>query len=123
MRHLILLLGSLVLALSCASPASSRQSTIPTPAMLQALEGNYTLKLVSGEDTRYSTAVVKEIAAGQFQVARITVYGPILYSFTLGADATVQSEELGQGSISYQPNIRKTTIHFEKGGIVCELTR
>ena len=123
MRLFSLLTGALLMALSCASPASSGQTTIPTPAMLQGLEGNYTLKMVSGEETRYSTAVVKEIAAGQYQVARITVYGPILYGFTLGADATVRSEELGQGSITYQPNIKKTTIHFEKGGIVCELTR
>ena len=122
MRHL-LLIGAFVLALSCASSVSSQQSTIPTPAMLQALEGNYTLKMVSGEDVRYSTAVVKEIAAGQFQVARITVYGPILYGFTLGANATVSSEELGQGNVTYQPNIKKTTIHFEKGGIICELSR
>ena len=123
MRHLSLLIGALMLALSCASSASSQQSTIPSPAILQALEGNYTLKYVSGEDTRYSTAVVKEIAAGQYQVARITVYGPIMYGFTLGPGATVSSEELGQGSITYQANIKKTTIHFEKGGIVCELSR
>ena len=123
MRQLTLLIGALALALSCASPASSGQSTLPTPAMLQALEGNYTLKMVSGEDTRYSTAVVKQIAAGQYQVARITVYGPVMYGFTLGADASVQSEELGNGSITYQPQLKKTTIHFEKGGIVCELTR
>ena len=123
MRQLTLLIGALALALSCASSASSQQSTIPTPAMLQALEGNYTLKYVSGDETRYSTAVVTEIAAGQYQVARITVYGPIMYGFTLGADATVHSEELGQGSITYQPNIKKTTIRFEKGGIVCELSR
>ena len=123
MSHRTFLIGALLLALSCASSVSSQQSTIPTPAMLQALEGNYTLKWVAGEDTRYSTAVVKELAAGQYQIARITVYGPILYGFTLGADATVQSEELGRGSITYQPNIKKTTIHFEKGGIVCELSR
>jgi hypothetical protein len=122
MRHLILA-GVLALALSCASSVSSQQTTIPSPAILQALEGNYTLKMVSGEDTRYSTAVVKEIAAGQYQVARITVYGPIMYGFTLGADATVRSEELGEGSITYQPQLKKTTIHFEKGGIVCELSR
>ncbi len=123
MRLFSFLIGTLMLALSCASPASSGQSTIPTPAMLQALEGNYTLKMVSGGETRYSTAVVKEIATGQYQVARITVYGPILYGFTLGADATVLSQELGPGNITYQPHIKKTTIHFEKGGIVCELTR
>ena len=72
MRQLIFA-GVLALALSCASSVSSQQTTIPSPAILQALEGNYTLKMVSGEDTRYSTAVVKEIAAGQYQVARITV--------------------------------------------------
>ena len=122
MRQLIFA-GVLALALSCASSVSSQQTTIPSPAILQALEGNYTLKMVSGEDTRYSTAVVKEIAAGQYQVARITVYGPIMYGFTLGADATVRSEELGEGNVTYQPQLKKTTIHFEKGGIVCELSR
>ena len=46
-----------------------------------------------------------------------------MYGFTLGADATVRSEELGEGNVTYQPQLKKTTIHFEKGGIVCELSR
>lgn len=117
---LLLLLGS---ALACGPRAGSSATGVPPAEVLEQLPGNYTMKMVSGTDTRYSTAVVKEVAVGQYQVARITVYGPVYYVFTLGPSATLQSEQLGQGSVTYQPHIQKLTLHFEKGTSVCELSR
>ena len=108
--------------LSCG-PRSSSASTIPSPEILRNLSGNYSMKMVVDGDVRYSTAVVSEIAVGQFQIARITVYGPVRYGFTLGQNAAVSSQELGNGQVTYQQHIKKTTIHFEKSGSVCELTR
>ena len=66
--------------------------------VLRRLEGNYAMKMVTDGKTRYSTATVKELAVGQFQIARITVYGPVYYGFLLSGDGTVHSEELGDRS-------------------------
>lgn len=97
---------------------------IEAPAhVLQELPGNYTLKTTAGDSTRYSTAVVTEIAQGEYQISRVTVYGPVLYGFKLGEHAVVASEELGEGSVTYIPALKKTTISFEKGGSVCELSK
>lgn len=95
---------------------------MPGPEVLDNLSGNYALKTVIGPETHYSTAVVKEIADGQFQIARITVYGPVLYSFKLNG-AAVQSPELGSGEVRYKADIKKITIHFEKENSICELSR
>ena len=99
--------------LSCGS-GQSTSSTVPSPEVLQSLPGNYSMKIQLDGQTHYSTAVVSQVAVGQYQIARITVYGPVRYGFTLGPDATVQSQELGEGCITYQLHIKKTTIRFEK---------
>ena len=117
---ILMLLGGL---LSCGPRTGSSAVTAPPAEVLQQLSGNYTMKMVVADETRYSTAVVKELGNRQFQVARITVYGPVYSVFTLGPDASLASEQLGQGSVSWQPHIQKLTLHFEKGTSVCELSR
>ena len=66
---------------------------------------------------------VKKIAERQYQIARVTVYGPTVYSFTIAEDGTVSSDELGSGSISYRSDLKLTTIRFEKTNFLCELSR
>lgn len=105
---------------------SNRNNNLPIEASAKVLEdlpGNYTLKTTADDSVRYSTAVVTEIAKGEYQISRVTVYGPVLYSFKLGEHALVESEELGSGAVTYQPGIKKTTIRFEKGGSLCELSK
>ncbi|MBR1570513.1 MAG: hypothetical protein IJ651_07265 [Bacteroidales bacterium] len=112
--------------LSCGFGGNSRtsQETEGVPqSVLQNLEGNYAMRQTSSDGTHYSTAVVKEIAEGQYQIARITVYGPVLYGFTVGEQASVSSAELGEGSISYKASIKKTTIRFQKEDFICELSK
>lgn len=114
--------GLLFLALSCGTGNNTgrgEESVLPP----EPLSGNYSMKMVVNGETRYSTAIVKEMGEGSFQIARITVYGPVHYSFTLEADASVVSEELGEGRVTYQRSIKKTTIRFEKAGALCELSR
>jgi hypothetical protein len=110
---------------SCGGPSSASSSQDePVPAtVLQELEGNYSMKLTDPAGTRYSTAVVKEVAARQYQIARITVYGPVLYGFTLGEGASVSSQELGTGTVSYKASIKKTTISFKNQEFTCELSK
>ena len=91
-------------------------------SVLHSLEGNYTMKTTDPSGTRYSTAVVKELGSKEFQVARITVYGPGYYGFTLDG-SSVNSAELGSGSVTYKANIKKTTISFQKQEFTCELSR
>ena len=87
------------------------------------IDGNYSMKIMGGEKAHYATATVTEIAEGQYQISRITVYGPVLYGFTLLQNGQVVSEELGHGTVSYKEKIDKTTIRFEREDSICELTR
>ena len=90
---------------------------------LENLEGSYSMKITSAGETNYTSATVQRIADDRYSIARVTVYGPMHYSFTLSEDGTVFSEELGAGFAAYKPGIDKTTIRFEKESIVCELTK
>jgi hypothetical protein len=108
---------------SCGGRSASRETDTVTPEILRDLPGNYSMKMTDPSGTHYSTAVVKEIAAGQYQIARITVYGPVHYGFTLEENASVRSVELGSGTVSYKSAIKKTTIRFQKEEFVCELSK
>lgn len=119
----ILFLSVLALGLTACGGRNNNQPIEAAPRILEDLPGNYTLKTTVDDSVRYSTALVTQIAEGQYQISRITVYGPVLYNFTLGEHATVESAELGSGAVTYQPNIKKTTIRFEKGGSLCELSK
>jgi hypothetical protein len=111
------------LVFSCGGPSASSgtEETVPSSVLL-SLEGNYSMKLTDQQGTHYSTAVVKELASHQFQIARITVYGPVYYGFTLDG-TSVSSAELGSGDISYKESIKKTTIRFQKQEFICELSK
>lgn len=118
-----LIAGLVFMLLSCG-PGNGSAGSQAASVSPESIPGNYSMKMVVGSDTRYSTAIVKSNPDGSFQIARITVYGPVNYSFQIGADASsVSSEELGKGQIVYQPSIKKTTIRFEKEGALCELSR
>ena len=70
-----------------------------------------------------ATASVKKIAERQYQISRVTVYGPAVYTFTVTDDGAVSSEELGAGTVSYRSDLKLTTIRFEKTNFLCELSR
>lgn len=119
---LILSVALAVLLCSCGGPSvSSAEEAVPS-SILHSLEGNYTMKTTDPSGTHYSTAVVKELGSKQFQIARITVYGPVYYGFTLDG-TSVDSAELGSGAVTYKANIKKTTISFQKQEFTCELSR
>ncbi len=121
--HPLLSLALAAFLCSCGGQTGTSSREAVPPSVLQALEGNYSMKLTDPEGSRYSTAVVRETAPNQFQIARITVYGPVYYSFTLGSDASVSSAQLGTGSVSYKAAIKKTTILFQKQEYTCELSK
>jgi hypothetical protein len=111
------------LALAGCAPKNKNLPIEAPQSVLEDLPGNYTLKTTVDDSVRYSTAVVTQIASGEYQISRVTVYGPVLYGFKLGEHAAVSSEELGTGSVTYTPSVKKTTISFEKGGSLCELSK
>lgn len=123
MRKLFMLSAALVLLLAGCAPKNKNLPIEAPASVLEDLPGNYTLKTTVDDSVRYSTAVVTQIAAGEYQISRITVYGPVLYGFKLGEHAVVESEELGSGAVTYTPAIKKTTISFDKGGSLCELSK
>jgi len=92
-------------------------------SFMDDLEGNYSFSLKAGEEVSYSTAVVKLIATHMYQVTRMTVYGPMHYSFEVTGGKSLYSEEMGEGTASYKPELDKTMLHFEKENVVCELSK
>ena len=107
----------------CAGRSVQRVSVLPDVQKIGNLEGSYSMKFTSDGETRYATASVKKVAERQYQIARVTVYGPTVYSFTVAEDGTVSSEELGTGTVSYRSDLKLTTIRFEKTNFLCELSR
>ena len=107
----------------CAGRSVQQVSALPDVQKIGNLEGSYSMKFTSDGETRYATASVKKIAERQYQIARVTVYGPTVYSFTVAEDGTVTSDELGSGSVSYRSDLKLTTIRFEKTNFLCELSR
>ena len=123
MRKTVILATLAAMSLA-ACTSKNKNLPIEAPAsVLETLPGNYTLKTTVDDSVRYSTATVKQIAEGEYQISRVTVYGPVIYGFKLGEHAVVSSEELGNGAVYYTPGIKKTTISFEKGGSLCELSK
>ena len=116
---------SLAVALlaGCAGRSVQQVSALPDVQKIGNLEGSYSMKFTSDGETRYATASVKKVAERQYQIARVTVYGPTVYSFTVAEDGSVSSEELGAGSVTYRSDLKLTTIRFEKTNFLCELTR
>ena len=116
---------SLAVALlaGCAGRSVQQVSALPDVQKIGNLEGSYSMKFTSDGETRYATASVKKVAERQYQIARVTVYGPAVYSFIVAEDGSVSSEELGAGSVSYRSDLKLTTIRFEKTNFLCELTR
>ena len=108
---------------SCAGRSVQQVSLLPDVQKIGNLEGSYSMKFTSDGETRYATASVKKIAERQYQISRVTVYGPAVYTFTVAEDGTVTSEELGTGTITYRSDLKLTTIRFEKTNFLCELSR
>ncbi|MDY6464441.1 MAG: hypothetical protein SPK80_07540 [Bacteroidales bacterium] len=123
LRYLAFLTVLCALLAGCAGRSVRQVSTVPDVQKIGNLEGSYSMKFISEGETRYATASVKKIAERQYQIARVTVYGPAVYTFTVTDDGTVSSEELGAGTVSYRSDLKLTTIRFEKTNFLCELSR
>jgi len=123
LRYLAFLSVLCALLAGCAGRSVRQVSTVPDVQKIGNLEGSYSMKFISEGETRYATASVKKIAERQYQIARVTVYGPAVYTFTVTDDGTVSSEELGAGTVSYRSDLKLTTIRFEKTNFLCELSR
>ena len=123
LRYLAFLTVLCALLAGCAGRSVRQVSTVPDVQKIGNLEGSYSMKFISEGETRYATASVKKIAERQYQIARVTVYGPAVYTFTVTDDGTVSSEELGAGTVSYRSDLKLTTIRFEKTKFLCELSR
>ena len=108
---------------SCAGRSVQQVSLLPDVQKIGNLEGSYSMKFTSDGETRYATASVKKVAERQYQIARVTVYGPTVYTFTVAEDGTVSSDELGTGTVIYRSDLKLTTIRFEKTNFLCELSR
>ena len=123
LRLAFLVLACALVLEGCAGRSVQQVSLLPDVQKVGNLEGSYSMKFTSDGETRYATASVKKVAERQYQIARVTVYGPTVYSFTVAEDGTVDSEELGTGMISYRSDLKLTTIRFEKTNFLCELSR
>ena len=123
LRLAFLALASAAVLAGCAGRSVQQVSLLPDVQKVGNLEGSYSMKFTSDGETRYATASVKKVAERQYQISRVTVYGPTVYSFTVAEDGAVSSEELGTGTITYRSDLKLTTIRFEKTNFLCELSR
>ena len=123
LRYLAFLTVLCAALAGCAGRSVRQVSSVPDVQKIGNLEGSYSMKFISEGETRYATASVKKVAERQYQIARVTVYGPAVYTFTVTDDGTVSSEELGAGTVSYRSDLKLTTIRFEKTNFLCELSR
>ena len=123
LRLAFLALACATALVGCAGRPVQQVSLLPDVQKIGNLEGSYSMKFTSDGETRYATASVKKIAERQYQIARVTVYGPTVYTFTVAEDGSVSSEELGTGTVSYRSDLKLTTIRFEKTNFLCELSR
>ena len=87
-RLVLFALAAAVVFGSCAGRSVQQVSLLPDVQKIGNLEGSYSMKFTSDGETRYATASVKKIAERQYQIARVTVYGPTVYSFTVAEDGT-----------------------------------
>ena len=122
-RLAFLALAAAAFLAGCAGRSVQQVSVLPDVQKVGNLEGSYSMKFTSDGETRYATASVKKVAQRQYQISRVTVYGPAVYTFTVAEDGTVTSEELGTGTITYRSDLKLTTIRFEKTNFLCELSR
>ena len=123
LRLAFLALACATVLVGCAGRPVQQVSLLPDVQKIGNLEGSYSMKFTSDGETRYATASVKKIAERQYQIARVTVYGPTVYTFTVAEDGSVSSDELGNGTVSYRSDLKLTTIRFEKTNFLCELSR
>ena len=123
LRLALLALACATVLVGCAGRSVQHVSLLPDVQKIGNLEGSYSMKFTSDGETRYATASVKKIAERQYQIARVTVYGPTVYTFTVAEDGSVSSDELGNGTVSYRSDLKLTTIRFEKTNFLCELSR
>lgn len=104
---------------------SVAKTELNASAAIGRIEGNYTLReknagvLVNG----IRTATIKKTSETQAKILVVTEYGPELYEFTLNADGSVVSEQLGKGEITYNEKLDKITLTFKQGERICEFTK
>ena len=106
-----------------AAELKETEAAVEDLSFMDNLEGNYSFTLTAGDEVSYSTAVVRMIATNMDQVTRMTVYGPMHYSFEVTEGKNLSSEEMGTGVASYKSELDKTLLHFEKENVVCELSK
>ena len=105
------------------APAEAPAETVRDMTWLSELEGNYAVREISAGDTTYSSASLRKLPEGAYELVKITVYGPVHYPVQVFGDGSLLSEDLGAGFAGYDPALGVYTLRFEKDKTVCELTR
>ena len=101
------------------------KTEVNVSAAIGRLEGNYTLReknagvLVNG----IRTAAIKKTSETQARILVVSEYGPEIYEFTLDANGSIESQQLGKGEITYNEKLDKITLTFKQGERICEFTK
>jgi hypothetical protein len=120
----VILLFAIIPSSSNSSADGIQQEQALTTA-INNIDGNYTLREKNGSTlvNGIRTAAIKKISSDKANILVMSEYGQDLYSFSFTSDGKVQSEELGDGEITYKEKLDKTTIRFKQGERVCEFTK
>lgn len=94
------------------------ENYIPT-----SFNGNYSVCIESNGKSHFYTASVVQYTLSYYRIELRTDYGKNIYTFTVQADGTLSSPELGNGKVTYKESINKLSLEFFGETTRCVLTK
>lgn len=94
------------------------ENYIPT-----SFNGNYSVCLESNGKSHFYTASVVQYTSSNYRIDLRTDYGKSIYTFTVQADGTLSSPELGKGKVTYKEPLNKLSLEFFRESNRCVLTK
>ena len=86
------------------------------------LEGTYSFKIESDTLSSSFTATIKRTLEDTYLITVLSEYAPEEHPFKVEG-ATLLSDQLGSGSVSWQELTGKLTLEFHKDNTVCTLNK
>lgn len=87
------------------------------------LEGVYSVRLSNADSVICTTCELSRFTDNDYQIYMVTDRGPRYFSFNVNLLGGLYSEELGEGSVSYNDDLKTTSITFRKEDKICELSK
>lgn len=87
------------------------------------LLGSYDIKVTSGDIENHYTGVIDQDELGGYLLHIYSEFEPRVLGLEVLEDGKVSNDELGVGVMTYQKSLDKLIVTFEKGNVICVLSR